>query len=164
MNYLTLQTTHGPIFVVGRLHAVGDNPAVVAVGGAFPPPYFLHDVADWFPGLSVLVAPIPGMDATRTIDFDLARVSRALDEAIETLLPNRKIVTLAVSAGALVTLGLRHPGIVHQVVVEPFFRTAPLWPIRQEFLAAMADMEAGRKLAVDQIFGVGADRIEDRDY
>jgi len=164
MKHLSLPTSHGPIHVVGRLMARADNPAVVAVSGAFPPPDFLHDVVDWFSKLSIVVAPIPGMHGTRTLDFDLARVSRALDEAIQTLLPNRRIVTLGVSAGALVTLGLRHPAIVHQVVVEPFFRTAPLWPVRQDFGAALADAEAGWKQAADEIFGVTAEGLRDRDY
>ena len=164
MKYLTLQTTHGPIHFVGRIWAEDARPALVAMSGAFPPEAFLHELVDWFRGINVLVAPIPGMSGTATRDYDLGRVSAALDEAIQRLLPGSPIVAFGVSAGSLVTLNLRAPGIVRHVVVEPFFRTGPLWPLHATLRKGMADAPAAWRLAALEIFGLSENGLEERDY
>ena len=166
MNHLIVQTAIGPIYLVGQLYTDTSRPALVAVGGAWAPDEFNHELVDWFPGASVLIAPLPGMGGSTTITFEPARLSVAMDEVIGLLLPGRSIVAYGASTGALVTLGLRSPGILRHVAVEPFFRTAPLWPLLKsvrEFIAKAPEMSGGAR-AAEEIFGLAGDKVVDRDY
>ena len=56
---------------------------------------------------------------------------------------------------------------MRQVALEPFFRTAPLWPFHvtaREFLAS-EPTNRGARVAADQIFGIPeAGAVVDRDY
>ena len=61
MNHLIIETSHGPLYLVGRVHLDNSRPALFAIGGIWPPENFLHELIEWFPGASVLVAPLPGM-------------------------------------------------------------------------------------------------------
>jgi hypothetical protein len=166
VNKLVIATGHGSVYVVGRIWPDPGRPALLAVSGAWPPTDFLHELVDWFPQITVLVAPIPGMDSTPTSDFDLARVSRAFDAAIAKLLPGCPIVALGASAGALVTLNLQSSGVVRHVVHEPFFRTAPLWPVADSIRREPEKYfgHPGNALAAWEIFGVSAQESADRDY
>ncbi|MGZ6040085.1 MAG: alpha/beta hydrolase [Phenylobacterium sp.] len=169
MNHLVLTTPYGPLYLVGRVHTNKRQPALLAMGGAWTPDNFLHEVVDWFPGASVLVAPFPGMGGSLTRTFDVTTLARAVDEVIATLLKDVPVVTYGVSTGCLVTLGLRAPEIARHVALEPFFRTAPLWPLHRairEFIAAAPERVGGAQ-AAEALFGYTAppaEQIVDRDY
>ncbi|HEV7384703.1 MAG TPA: hypothetical protein VGN89_07470, partial [Phenylobacterium sp.] len=128
MDRLIVQTSFGPLHVVGRLYAKLCRPALLAIGGAFPPEDFLHDLVDKHPGASVIVGTIPGMRSPSFEPHRVANYSAAFDELIEGLLPTQPVVAYGVSTGCLVTLGLQAPNVVRQVAQEPFLNTRDLWP------------------------------------
>jgi hypothetical protein len=166
MKHLIIQCDEGPVYLAGRLHTDASRPALVAVGGAWGLDDDLHFLIDAFPGASVLVAPFPGMGESRTRRFDVATMSRIFDEAIGHLFPETPVVTFGASAGSLVTLGLRSPRIVRHVALEPFFRTAPLWPLLKFARTTLAPdpQNAAAAAAAEALFGFTADAVMDRDY
>jgi hypothetical protein len=169
MNHLVLTTPYGALYLVGRVHTNKRQPALLVMGGAWTPDNFLHEVSDWFPGASVIIAPFPGMGGSLTRTFDVKTLSLMVDAVIATLLKDVPIVTYGVSTGCLVTLSLRAPEIVRHVALEPFFRTAPLWPLHRtlrEFIAAAPGMVGGHQ-AAEALFGYTAppaEKVVDRDY
>jgi hypothetical protein len=166
VEHLIVETRDGPVYLVGRLHADLKRPALVVMSGIWAPPDLYHEIVGWFPGATVLVAPLPGMGGSKTRGFEAARMSRMLDEAIDRLLEGVSVVVFGASTGCLVTLGLGSSNIVHQVALEPFFRTAPLWPLHdfaRRSLAAQPD-RLGAAIAADVLFGVTQDGVVDRDY
>lgn len=166
MKHLIIETRDGPVYLSGRLHADLRRPALVVMGRIWAPADLYHEIVGWFPGATVLVAPLPGMGASKTRSFEASLMSRMLDEAIDRLLEGVRVVTFGASAGSLVTLGLRSANIVHQVILEPFFRTAALWPLH-DFARRSLAAEPGRvgaATAADVLFGVTPERIVDRDY
>lgn len=166
MNHLIVSTTHGPLYLVGRLHTDATRPALVAMGGIWTPNDYFHELADWFPGVSVVVAPLPGMGGSMTVNFKPQTASLMLEEMIGSLLADRRVVLLGASTGCLATLGVQAPQVVRQVAVEPFFRTAPLWPFHQTARAMLAaePEKVAAAVAAREIFGLEADRVDDRDY
>ncbi len=167
MDRLIVQTSCGALYLGGRLHADPATPALVAMGGIWTPRDFLHELVDAFPDVSVVIVPLPGMGGSLTRTFDIATITRSLDEGLASLFRETPLVTYGVSTGCLVTLGLQAPQIVRQVALEPFFRTAPLWPFHvtaREFLAS-EPTNRGARVAADQIFGIPeAGAVVDRDY
>ncbi|MGZ6038811.1 MAG: alpha/beta hydrolase [Phenylobacterium sp.] len=168
MDRLIVQTSCGVLYLGGRLHADPATPALVAMGGIWTPGDFLHDLVDAFPDVSVVIIPLPGMGGSLTRTFDIATLTRSLDEALDTLFRHTPVVAYGVSTGSLVTLGLRSPQVRRKVALEPFFRTRPLWAFHEtarKFLANAPD-NRGARLAAEQIFGLteGESEVVDRDY
>ncbi|MBS0362999.1 MAG: alpha/beta hydrolase [Proteobacteria bacterium] len=166
MNHLILATDFGPLYFVGRVHTDKRRPVLFAMGGIWTPDDNLHELVEWFPGASVIVAPLPGMGSTYTNTFEIENGIRTVDQALAALVPDRKIVAFGASTGCLVTLGLTCPQIVRQVALEPFFRTAPLWPFlksAREMLAASPE-RTGAFQAAWEIFGLKGDAVTDRDH
>jgi hypothetical protein len=169
MNHLILTTAHGPLYVVGRIHANKRRPLLLAMGGAWTPADFLHELVDWFPGASVVVALFPGMGVSLTETFDVRILAQMVDEVIASMFGDVPVVAYGVSAGSLVTLGLRAPQIVRHVAMEPFFRTSPLWPLQtamRDMILAAPEKVGGAK-AAEAIFGYTAppnEKVVDRDY
>ena len=166
MDRLTVQTRLGPLLVVGRLHAGRPRATLLAVGGAFPPADFLHDLVDKHPNDNVVVGNLPGM---RTPSFDRhlpASFSAAFDELIGALLPTQPIVAYGVSTGCLVTLGLRAPNVVRHVAQEPFFNTRDLWPF-QAYAQMKLTLNPDNELLADflaSIFGIRLGGVDNVDY
>lgn len=166
MNHLIVSTDLGPLYFVGRIHTDVRRPVLFAMGGIWTPDDNLHEVVDWFQGASVIVAPLPGMGSTYTKTFEIAVATQVADAALETLVPGRKVVAFGVSTGCLVTLGLRSPLVTRHVALEPFFRTAPIWPFlygAREMLRAEPD-RLGAQQAAWEIFGLKDSTVTDRDY
>lgn len=165
MNHCAVTTAHGPLYLVGRLHA-DRRPALLVMGGFGGAADNHHEMVDWYPGVTVLVAPFPGTVPSTTPDWDVARMSRMVDEAVGALLTNVPVVALGVSAGCLVTLGLRAPQIVRHVAVEPFFHTARLWPLhavlRDVLTRKQGDTAEAR--AAEDLFGFTLTDVVDRDF
>jgi hypothetical protein len=166
MNRLIVQTSFGPLHVVGRLYATFRRPALLAIGGAFPPEDFLHDLVDKHPGASVIVGTIPGMRSPSFEVHSPANYSAAFDELIGGLLPTLPVVAYGVSTGCLVTLGLRAPNVVRQIAQEPFLNTRDLWPFianSQDRLARNPDAKAMADF-FEAVFGIRSDWTDNVDY
>jgi pimeloyl-ACP methyl ester carboxylesterase len=166
MNHLIISTERDRLYLVGRIHTDPTRPALVAMSGIWAPADQLHELVDWFPEASVLVAPLPGMGGSKTREFHVPTFTHSLEATLEALLPNRRVVLVGGSTGCLVTLGVRSSQVVRQVAVEPFFRTAPLWPFN-ETARRMLSQEPDRKgaqIAAWELFGLKGDDVVDRDY
>jgi hypothetical protein len=168
MRHLVISTEAGPIYLVGRIHADPKRPVLFAMTGFWSPDTQLHDLVDHFQGVSVLVAPMPGMgDSVSLPAFDVRDFSRAIELTLATVVPGRRVVLLGSSAGCLATLGVRSTQVARHVAVEPFFRTAALWPlhdIARRFLAAEPHA-VGAHRAAEVILGHGpAGAVAERDY
>jgi hypothetical protein len=166
MNRLIVQTSFGPLHVVGRLHADRRRPALLAIGGAFPPDDFLHDLVDKHASANVVVGTLPGM-LSPSFDFHRpADYAAAFDELIGALLPMQPVVAYGVSTGCLVTLGMRAPNIVRQIAQEPFLNTCDLWPFIDNSKGRLARNPGNKVLAdfLDTMFGYTADRTDNVDY
>jgi len=166
MDVVILQTSAGPLSVVGRIHAGRPRPVLLAVLGSFPPRGYLHDLADRFIGANVLIVNLPGMAGAPWSDATPAELAVGLTEALGVLVGDLPIVAFASSTGNLVSLGLRLPNIRRRVMVEPFFQTKDLWPFIANCRERMAANPEHRELATyfRTFFGIGPTSLENRDY
>jgi hypothetical protein len=166
MDFLAVQTSIGPLTFVGRLPAGPKKPVLLVVGGSFPPKAYLHEFADNFGGINVLIMALPGMNGTPWLDLPLDTLASGLDEALDRLVPDTPMVAFGTSTGNLLTLSLRHPDICRRVIDEPFFQTKDLWPFipdaRQRLM--IPDQHPMVQPYLWTYFGIGPDRLENRDY
>src|SRR5579871_2733603 len=104
MRHLAISTEAGPIYLVGRVHADPKRPVLFAMTGFWAPDTQLHDLVDHFQGVSVLVAPLPGMgDSVSLPAFDVRDFARAIELTLASVVPGRRVVMLGSSAGCLAT-------------------------------------------------------------
>jgi hypothetical protein len=166
MDRLIVQTSFGPLHVVGRLHADRERPALLAIGGAFPPDDFLHDLVGKHGSASVVVGTLPGMLSPAFEFHRPADYAAAFDELIGALLPTQPVVAYGVSTGCLVTLGLRAPNVVRQIAQEPFLNTRDLWPFIENSKGRLARNPDNKILAdfLDTMFGIRPERTHNVDY
>jgi hypothetical protein len=166
MDVVILQTSAGPLSVVGRIHADQPRPVLLAVLGSFPPRGYLHNLVDRFPGANVLIVNLPGMAGAPWSDATPAELGVGLTEALGALVADLPIVSFASSTGNLVSLGLRLPNIRRRVLVEPFFQTRHLWPFIANSRERMAANPEHKELAnyFRTFFGIGPTSLENRDY
>ncbi len=138
----------------------------MAVGGAFPPDDFLHDLVDKHAGANVVVGTLPGMLSPAFEFHRPADYAAAFDELIGALLPTQPVVSYGVSTGCLVTLGLRAPNVVRHIAQEPFLNTRDLWPFIANSQERLANYPSNRPLAdfLGTMFGFKADRTDNVDY
>jgi hypothetical protein len=92
MDRLIIQTGFGPLYLTGRIHTDVRRPALLAMGGIWTPDDFLHELAETFPDHSVVIAPLPGMGGSLTRTFEVASLTRSLDEAIGWLFRDLRVV------------------------------------------------------------------------
>jgi len=166
MTGFVIQTSYGPLPLVGRIHAEPRAPALLVVGGAFPPPEFKHDLIRRVPEASVVVGGLPSMVGPPFLDERPAVFAAAYDEAVSILLAGRAVVTYGISTGCLVTLAMRAPEIRRHVAQEPFFSTAGLWPFVENSIDRLRDFPDNRELAsfLSGVFGISRDGVVGRDY
>jgi hypothetical protein len=166
MDFLTIQTSVGPLGFVGRIHTDQRRPSLLAVSGSFPPKGYLHDLIDQFRGANVLIVNLPGMAGVPWSAATPDQLSRGLQEAVRLLLGDLPVVAFGTSTGNLLSLGLRLPNICRRVAVEPFFQTKDLWPFiansRQRMMRNPTDDGLARYFWDG--FGIGPTALENRDY
>lgn len=166
MDFLTIQTPAGPLGVVGRIHTDQTRPALLVVNGAFPPRDIHHDLIDDFSGVNVLVVNLPGMLGVPWARPTLALLTQGLEGAARLLLGDSPLVVFGVSAGNLLTLGLKLPTIWRRVALEPFFETQHLWPFIANSRERMAQSPENTAMThyFWEFFGIGPNAIQNRDY
>jgi hypothetical protein len=166
MDFLTLDTCAGPLGVVGRVHTGPARPALLAVNGAFPRKRHRHDLVDHFSGVSVLVVDLPGMSGVPWANPTIPELTQGLESAVRRLVGDVPIVAFGSSTSSLVTLGLRLPNICRHLLQEPFFQTEGLWPFIASARERMArnPTNAAMTRFFCEVFGIGPDRLENRDY
>jgi len=141
-------------------------PGVVAIQGLLAGP---EDLASLPVGLGrvaeACVLRLPGAEAPALRETSMQAAARAVGEVIVQLFPDRPVVLLGVSAGAVVALGVRAPNLRRIVAVEPTLRTGELWPLQavvRDHLAPLPrDAAAHRAFAAYMGLGARADRPRD---
>jgi pimeloyl-ACP methyl ester carboxylesterase len=167
MEHLLIQTSGGPLGFVGRLHTDQVRPSLLVVTGSFPPDGYLHGLVSDFPGANVLIANMPGMSKVFWADEpSVTGITKGLEDALRLLLPDMPIVAFGSSTGNILSLGLRLPNICHRVADEPFFQTEDLWPFIANSRERMRLNPSAAHMAryFWEYFGIGPDRLENRDY
>lgn len=156
MDSLHVVTSRGALSLVGRLQA-SPRPALLVIGGAFAPTLFKHEFVDRYLGATVLVGRLPGMDSPWLSEPGPEGVAAAFDEAVARLLPTAPVVVYGISTGCLVSARMKASNIVHQVMEEPFFSTAELWPIVEMFRDRIRGLSQPRGLQefLWEFFGLG---------
>lgn len=165
MDFLTVPTSAGAFSVVGRRSVDRPRPCLLAVGGAFPPKDYLHDLAGQFGGANVVVANLPGM-GTPWSPVGVPALTAGLQEVAAWLFGDLPLVVLGVSTGALLALGFTAPSLVRTVVLEPFLQTAHLWPFVADSRSRL-ERHHNHPAMVSflwTLFGIGATELENRDY
>jgi hypothetical protein len=161
-------TRLGVLPVWSRPEALNSTkPVVVAIQGLLAGP----DDLSRLPGVlgqvaDAAVVRLPGAGVPALADPSLAAMAEAIGEAIGRLFPNRPVVLLGVSIGAVVALAVRAPSLRRIVAIEPPLRTAELWPLdaplRRHLAARPLDVEA--RSLFGELFGVTAEATTPRDY
>lgn len=142
------------------------GPAILCIRGVWAPVTYLLELFDHFPDTDMVIGDQPGMWLNPPVPSTSAQFSRAFDEVIEQLLPGRDVVALGVSTGALVTFGLTRPEVRSHVAVEPFLRTANLWPLVVNMRDRIAQFPHKQHLHdyVRDLFGYTKDSVVDQDF
>lgn len=166
MDRLIVQTSWGAFGVVGRIHAGPRRPALLVVNGAFPRQTQNHHLVDHFQGANVLVVHLPGMAGVPWSHPTLEEMTEGLQDIARRLLGEVPMVVFGSSAGNLPALGLKLPNICSRLAQEPFFQTGRLWPFVSDSRTRIAKTahRADVTRYLWEIFGIGPDRWENRDY
>ena len=125
------------------------------------------DLPTHFHGANVLIVTLPGMAGSFwASNPNVEGLTRGLEQAVGMLLPDAPMVAFGVSTGNLLSLGLRLPNIWRRVAVEPFFQTRDLWPFIANSRERLKLNPGHDQMALFlwEFFGIGADRLENRDY
>ena len=165
MDFLQLRTSAGTFGCVGRVHTDRPRPCLLVVNGSFPDEKYLYDLADLFPGASVVVANLPGMGVPWS-DAGLPELTAGMEEALALLFRGLPTVVMGASTGNLLAFGLKASNICRRVSVEPFFSTGDLWPFVADARQRMADNPRNASIAAYlwRVFGIAPAALENRDY
>jgi len=166
MDHLVIDTSAGSIGFVGRLWTDRPRPALLVVAGAFPDPGQHHEIVDWFPQSTVLVANLPGMGGMPWSAADAPALSKGLGEAIGVVLGGRPLVLCGISASCLATLPLQAANIRRKILIEPFLTTGGLWPFLAygRHLLTLNPGHERLRAYLWTMFGFGETTAESRDY
>lgn len=143
------------------------RPLVLAIAGAFAGlddlsrlPEAMARIAD------AAVLRTPGIGAPLLSDRSIEGFSQAVGELVDQLFPDRRVILLGVSIGAVAALGVRARSVRRIVAVEPLLATGALWPMAEalrDYLAQLpADSPAHPVFA--GLFGVSRNEVAPRDY
>ncbi|WP_374469887.1 alpha/beta fold hydrolase [Phenylobacterium sp.] len=152
-------------------HAAGAfesaKPVIVTVTGAFAGPdtmsrlpQVMGEACDCF------LMHLPGNHTPALRETGVRPYARALEAVIAQAFPDRPVILLGVSIGALVTLAVRAPNVRRVVAVEPPLVMSKLWPMRgplAEKVAAAPDDPNLRAFA-DRVFGVTPEAAREVTY
>jgi hypothetical protein len=145
----------------------GARPVVLGLQGLFAG-------ADDLSGLPDVLAPLADAAVVRYpaqglpgLGLDALRAyARALDELIAATFPDRPVVVLGVSLGALAALALQAPSVRRIVAVEPPLVAGGLWPLLEPLRAQMRARpnDAVLRATLWSFFGVGPQTTAERNY
>lgn len=152
MKY-AVETRLGPVWLWGRLTG---KPVLLIITGAYANAEYMAGNENTWPDVDVLLCHLPGNHCPELVTHSVGAYAAAYSEALASL-TREPVVVLGVSAGALVALALKHPSLRAIVAVEPPLRTGELWPLAQR-------MEGDQSEFVWNLFGMGRERTEPRDY
>src|SRR5258706_3734997 len=115
-----IATPLGDIWMWGRDTG---KPVVLLITGAFAEFHVYDRLQLVLPEFDVLRTHLPGNHCPELIDISVGVMSGAVSQAMGARFAGRALVILGISAGALVAMGVRTPGLAAMMLVEPFLRT-----------------------------------------
>lgn len=142
------------------------GPALFCVRGVWAPITYLLELFEHFPDVDIVICDLPGMWTSPPPVADPEHFGRAFDEVLGQLLAGRDVVAFGVSTGALGTLALTRPEVRGHVVMEPFLRTANLWPLVDDMRRRIQQYpeKALLRRFIHDLFGYSLEAVEERDY
>lgn len=152
-----VETPLGPVWFWGRDRG---RPVLLLITGTFSEPHVLRGLRDVLPEIDVWRAHLPGNHCPPLAATSVGVYAAAYSQALAQRLPERPLVVLGLSVGALVALGLRASNIRRMLLVEPPLLTEGLWPLALLRKGA----PPGAEEFLWNVLGVGPDRLEPRDY
>lgn len=153
-----VETPFGPVWLLGRDTG---KPLFVLATGLFAQPWVFDRLQIALPDVDVARFHLPSNHSPPLVPNSIGTIGRALTIAIEARYPGRPTAILGLSAGALVAMAVSAPQVRRLVLVEPFLRTAHIWPLHN--VSSRTRSEADRDLLWN-VVGVGKGRVEERDY
>lgn len=152
---LRITTSSCVVTVNGRL-SPGRDPALLLIRGYGAPQDAFDELLDALPDAPILLGDLPGMWSAPPETANIETFATAYDEVVATALPERPIVVMGSSVGALVALGMKSPQIVSRILIEPFFRIAPLWPLIEHLKGQLRlyPDDTVRQRYIGDLFGV----------
>ncbi|MBS0334541.1 MAG: hypothetical protein JSS35_17365 [Proteobacteria bacterium] len=156
----TVSTSLGdvPMKIVER----GAEPVVLVIRGVLPP----ADYMEWLEphGADTAFLHLPGMHHPLLRTIGVAAFAQAFDEAVRVRFAGRPVLAVGASAGALVAAAMDAPQIGGRLLIEPFFSTLQLWPLRNWLRHAYSAASPGLWVWLWSVLGIAPDREEERDY
>lgn len=143
------------------------RPVLVTVTGAFATADTMSKMQGVVGGAcDCFLMHLPGNHTPALREASVAAYAQALQAVIGEAFPDRSVVLVGVSIGALVALAVRAPQVRRVVAVEPPLATGKLWPmlgpLAQKIAAAPDDADL-RDFAAG-VFGVTTEGFRDRRY
>jgi pimeloyl-ACP methyl ester carboxylesterase len=165
MQTSTVQTRLGPIPLWAPPGALASTrPLVLVITGAWAEPNdMIKTPAVVGPAWDAAVMRLPGNGTPPLSETSIAAWASAVGDLADTAFTGRRVVLVGLSVGALVALGVRSPGVVRVVAVEPPLVMEKLWPMAQALRARWRDDPAARPV-IEAVFGVTAAGAEPRRY
>ena len=167
MDEWSFPTPLGDVWLRGSAEAFRSAaPVVFAINGALPRKGDL----EWLSveNATIVYANLPGFFCPAFPGNSVERFVEAFDRVIESAFRGRPVTAFGLSAGAVVTAGLRAPQIVGKLLVEPFFSTAKLWPLIEVIRGALpTTSEAYQRWCWEwctDVLGISAQAVADRRF
>ncbi|MGZ6017670.1 MAG: alpha/beta hydrolase [Phenylobacterium sp.] len=163
MERRTIQTLVGevPVWSDFDRHDA-KRPLVLVIRGALPGQHDLEWLAP--AGADIAFLHLPGFYVPVLVNNSIGVMIHAFDAVIASAFPDRRIVVLGSSSGALLAAGLRAPGIVGRVLIEPFFSTGELWALANLLRALLSKDLTEMWQWMWDVLGVSPTTQENRDY
>jgi pimeloyl-ACP methyl ester carboxylesterase len=159
MRGIEVETALGRVWFWGRDRGL---PMILVISGFRAPRDVWHQTG-LIKGIDYFRTHLPGNYCPPLAEVSIEAYARALDDALAARFPDRPILALGISAGALVALSLKTPGVRRLVLLEPPLRSPDYWPLH-----GAADTEqglTGNELEqLRQLFGISSEGIAPRDY
>ncbi|MDB5494461.1 MAG: hypothetical protein JWP86_1798 [Phenylobacterium sp.] len=129
---LDVTTAFGRI-PLGRISDDPARPVLLVIRGVLLPADHMGGLVDDLADeADVLLAHLPGMHSPTLVSTDLATMTAAFREVLDTQLAGRRVVLFGMSAGGLVALGLAKAAQVKTLVLlDPFLRVEDCWALRE---------------------------------
>lgn len=165
MRINEIPTPFGPIWLRSReAFASSARAALVVISGAYAHRDSMTPITHELSNVDVYFGHVPGNHCPQTITSSVGVFSAAYSHAIDSV--HRSVVLLGVSLGATISLGVRSRNVSRNVLLEPILTTSELWPLHRDFSHALRSDRDGKisREFMWNVFGVGPDIVEDRDY
>jgi hypothetical protein len=164
MDKHVFSTPFGEAWLWGAAPAP-EKPLVLVIEGAFSIPRPRgFDLAGYLPEASVLNAHLPGNHCPPAVAQSVGAYAALYSDVLRQI--GRPAVVAGASVGALVGLAMRDANVKGVVASDPPLVTGNLWPLAPGFRQRLADpsQEPWVSDFIWNVFGVSADRHENRDY